>query len=69
MGDVIRFDDFTQTWKKLFIEEGERTSLYVHRDAVTHEVVIVQVNDEGESISTSMSQSTAEELACSILRL
>lgn len=62
MGDLIRLADHTETWKRVFELHGASASLQVFVDRSTGDVDIVQVNDEGESITSHLSSPDVESL-------
>lgn len=55
MGELIVLDDYRQQWRKALQVHTDASTLSLFVNDRTGEAEIVQINDEGESISTSIS--------------
>lgn len=55
MGNVVNIDDFKASWREAYSLVGEWTTLRVFVNDRTGEAELVQMNDEGEAIRTSLS--------------
>lgn len=60
MGELIVLDDYRQQWREALKVHTDASTLSLFVNARTGEAEIVQTNDEGESISTSISSDIVE---------
>lgn len=56
MGQLINLDDHRMPWRMIFQVASEHSTLQVYQDIVTGAFEFVQHNNEGESITTSISR-------------
>lgn len=49
-------------WNELYKHEGKRSTLYLYENTRTGEVDLVQVNDDGESITSRLDPSSVTSM-------
>lgn len=68
MGKVLRMEDFRYPWKEVLTIDCDCSTLQVYVNERTGETEIVQLNDDGEAIRTTMNASDACLLASVLSR-
>jgi len=69
MGTVINLRDYKDDWKEVFTTDGPNTTLQVYVNTRTGEAEIVQMNDEGEAIRTTLDYDAALVLSTSVFNV
>jgi hypothetical protein len=54
MGKVINLRDYRDEWKEIFATDGQASTLQVYVNFQTGEAEVVQMNDDGEAIRTTL---------------
>lgn len=47
-------EKYATEWHEVFVEKGQRSTLYVYKNLINGVIDIVQINDKGESIMTRL---------------
>jgi len=68
MGDLIRFSDYVSSWTEILTVNAERSTLHVYTNRHDEIVEIVQVNDEGEAIMTTLRSDDIDRLASALAK-
>lgn len=64
--DIIMLDDHRYPWREIISLKTSRTTLQVYTNTLTGEVEIAQMNDEGESIRTSLDRTSVTKLTSAL---
>lgn len=67
MADIIQLNSFRFPWRETLTVDGESSTLQVYVNQRTGEVEIVQMNDEGESIRTTLDPDDAALLSAAVV--
>ena len=66
MGEVISMQDFRNPWKEVLTIDNDGSTLQIYLNERTGEAEVVQMNDDGETIRTQLSETDAILLSAAI---